>query len=176
LDNWSFQFVIDSFSNLCDIFGVANTKNHAYLSDQQVLNFTIGLCETLSQESAAQEIADILLKLLTPQELRMLVVRLQIQKMLLEFSTYSEIKDELHVSSGTISRVKLLLEQTGNRTSRPATDLGGLQDAAYVNHGRYRNLNTTHMNGPLGKYSYGAWPVEMLGLIIKAIFEKQEPP
>jgi uncharacterized protein YerC len=159
-----------------NLLTVANTKNHAYLSDQEVLNLTIGLCETLSNTSTLEDIASILLKLLSPQELRMLIIRLRVQKMLLENVSYEAIKKELHVSSGTISRAKLLLEQNGIRPTRQkkADDaLAFRHDQDYQGHTprKVRKITT-----PMTKYSANAWPIEFIGAFIDALQKKTKPP
>lgn len=155
---------------------MANTRNHAYLSDQQVLNLTIGLCETFSGATSVEDTASLLLKLMSPQELRTLIIRLRVQKMLLEGATYASIKQELHVSSGTIARMKLLLEQNG---IRPVFHNIAMFDDVKRRQPiptNYPAQRVRRKKGVLAMYGANAWPIDFLGALIEALQKKSKPP
>lgn len=151
---------------------MANTKNHALLPDQKIFALIIGLCDEISKTDSSKEAASLLASLLTPQEIRMLSIRLQIRKMLLDKKGYQHIKDELGVSAGTISRVRLSLEHIDKR---PRLDKPTLEDASHKSR-IGQTTKSRRPKGPLAKYSSGANPVNLLATVLREIAEKRPPP
>lgn len=63
-------------------------------------------------------VALLLRDLLTTKEVKNLAKRLQIAKMLMKGEKYTDIADELHCSLGTVSKVKIWVEQGGHGFQR----------------------------------------------------------
>ena len=77
---------------------------------QEVL---LELCQAMAMVKSLPEVAKVLGDLLSDQEIQMVGKRLQIAKMLLSGSKYSDIKKDLRVSQPTIARINLWLQQAG---------------------------------------------------------------
>lgn len=151
---------------------MTNTRNHALLSDQKIFALVIGLCNEISKSSSTADAANLLASLLTPQEIRTLSIRLQIREMLLNGRGYQEIRDELGVSLGTISRVRLSLEHLDKRPRSSNFRSPGRPSKAQTPLPPKRKGPA----GPLAKYSSNGWPIQLLATILKEIFEKRTPP
>jgi uncharacterized protein YerC len=151
---------------------VANTKNHAFLSDQKIFALIIGLCEEIKTASSTTDAADLLANLLTPQEIRMIAIRLRIKEMLKSGLGYMDIHKELGVSLGTISRVKLGQEYLDKRPRSSVSKQKTVPDST---------PNTKHRNnrptpGPMAKYSSLGWPIHLIAAVIKEVSEKNRFP
>jgi uncharacterized protein YerC len=158
----------------CEIFSLmANTKNHAFLSDQKIFALIVGLCDEISKTSSPENAATLLAALLTPQEIRMLSIRLRIREMLLGGKKYEQIKADLGASAGTISRVRLALEHLDERPrSLPpivpkAVALTNASSKQTAKHPQY---------GSMTKYAANDWPIQLLASILRQIAEKRPPP
>ncbi len=145
---------------------MANTKNHALLSDEFVLMLIIDLCATFFDISSTKEVADILSTLLTPQEIRMLAIRLHIGKMLSKGSSYEEIKRKLNVSSATISRVRLGRELSNDR---PRANRVVAKRRSNTRSSRPQSSSSRMRRG---KYTATTlWPIEALSQVMRYISE-----
>jgi uncharacterized protein YerC len=151
---------------------MANTKNHANLPDQKIFALIIGLCEEVKATNSTIDAANLLASLLTPQEIRMIAIRLRIREMLENNSGYMDIRAELGVSLGTISRVKLGLEHLDKR---PRSDRSAREDSSVITRNKNNN-RSLGLSGPMTKYSSSGWPVQLLASAIREIIEKTRPP
>lgn len=83
------------------------------LSKKEREELILEFCEAFVAIKNLEEAASFLKDLLGRQEIEMLAKRLRIAKLLLEGKKYGEIQEELRVSHGTIARVNLWLETSG---------------------------------------------------------------
>jgi uncharacterized protein YerC len=151
---------------------MANTTNHAYLPDQKILALIIGLCEEIKTAGSTTDAADLLANLLTPQEIRMIAIRLRIKEMLDGGMGYIAIREELGVSLGTISRVRLGQEHLDKRPRSTGSPRKKTPDHPLAT----RSQANTSLSGPMGKYSSLGWPIHFLAAAIKEITEKNRSP
>lgn len=154
---------------MCEYFFVANSKNHAYLSDQEILSIVIGLCEKISGTSSVQDAIDMLSILFTPQEIRMVAIRLRICELILLDYSYKEISTILHVSGATISRTRFSME---THNIRP-TEMPGAEFKQPADYNKpYRRSQKAYT----GAYREVFWPIETLGNVLQKYFESRPPP
>jgi len=83
------------------------------LTKEEETNLIIEFCCAVAKLSSTEEAALFVKDLLSKQEVRMLAKRLKIAKMLMNNLSYSDISKDLRVSPGTIARVNLWLNQSG---------------------------------------------------------------
>jgi len=76
-------------------------------------NLIIDFCTMVADLRSPEEAVLFIRDLLSKQEIRMLSKRLKIAKMLIDGDKYSDIITELKVSAGTISRINLWLNRSG---------------------------------------------------------------
>ena len=74
----------------------------------------IWLCEAISKLRDSKEAAEFLKDLLSRQEAEMLARRLKTAELLMDGLTYSEIADNLKISSGTIAKIHEWLRLSGS--------------------------------------------------------------
>lgn len=88
-------------------------RHHQRLSRLEVEKIFYLLCLAVSKADDINRAAKFLRDLLSYQESEMIAKRLKIAELLLEGKTYSEIREILKVSSGTISRIHEWLKMSG---------------------------------------------------------------
>ncbi len=152
---------------------MSNTKNHAHLSDQKMLTIVIGLCVGIAKAKTAYDAAELMTAILTPQETRTIAIRLKIREMLKKGCGYDHIKSDLSVSTGTISRVKLTMEQMDRRPKHTEgkPDVSGIlrNDQSSDSGSGNARVKPSHKHVP---YEEGMWPIELLGNLFRAVFAK----
>ncbi len=155
---------------------MSNTKNHAHLPDQKMLTIVIGLCVEIAEAKTAYEAAELLTALLTPQEARTIAIRLKIRKMLKQGCGYDHIRSDLSVSAGTISRVKLIMEEMDRQPRQPRQkpDISGLVTLNNSPKGPAASGSSANRKRT-GAYEEGRWPIEVLGNLLRVLFEKDKP-
>ena len=152
---------------------MSNTKNHAHLSDQKMLTIVIGLCEAVAEAKTAHDAAELLTALLTPQEARTIALRLKIREMLNQGCGYDHIRSDLAVSAGTISRVKLIMEEMDRQPRHPRQepDIAGL--ITLEKSPRNPRVGSSSANRKRTEpYEEGRWPIEVLGSLLREIFDR----
>jgi hypothetical protein len=97
---------------------------------------------------------------------------LKIRKMLVAGAKYIQIKAELKTSAGTISRVRLALENIGERPRSLDSQPPKSQIPTSSSTNRYSN----YPRGPMAKYASLGWPVQLLATIFREVAEKRPPP
>ncbi len=150
---------------------MVNTINHARLSDQKVLALLVGLYESVAKSNSPHLAANLLAILLTPQELRTTAIRLRIIQMLEAGYQYKSIQRELHVSSGTVARIRLALEHgSASRSLR-----GGATPDIDIEQSRVNRNRTYGRSGQRhGKYAEWLWPAEVITSIVKGISQAKK--
>ena len=83
------------------------------LSKEEREKLILEFCQALAVIKNVEEAAQFVKDLLGAQEIEMIAKRLKIAKLLLDGKTYEEIREELKVASGTISRVHIWLQMSG---------------------------------------------------------------
>jgi TrpR-related protein YerC/YecD len=83
------------------------------LSKKEQMGLILEFCEAVVAIRNIEEAASFIKDLLGEQEIEMLAKRLKVAKLLLSGRTHEEIRDELKVSFGTISRVSLWVKTSG---------------------------------------------------------------
>ncbi|MFA5867753.1 MAG: Trp family transcriptional regulator [Actinomycetota bacterium] len=149
---------------------MANTNNHALLSDDRILELYILLCEEICLADTPGQVAELLCRLLTPQELRMVAIRLEVRRMLCGGATYAEISNSLAVSNDTISRIRLSLEHTGlrPRQTHSLAENNPIGESLIFNP---KAINESHTS-LLNKYPQYFWPAQILANIVRASSKK----
>lgn len=83
------------------------------LSQKEQEQLILEFCEAMLSLKNLHEIVNFLKDIFTKQEIEMVSKRLKIARLLLEGKTYEEIKNDLKVSYGTISRINVWLKVSG---------------------------------------------------------------
>lgn len=83
------------------------------LSPKEQEQFLLEFCEAMLSLKSLKEVVSFLKDIFTKQEIEMISKRLKIARLLLEGKTYEEIRKDLKVSNGTISRVNVWLKISG---------------------------------------------------------------
>lgn len=93
------------------------------LTREEKLDLMFDLIYSFKLVKEPLETALFLQDLLTANEIRNLAVRLRIAKLLLAGHTFGEIQEEIHVSSATITKVSVWLDQGGEGLRRVISKL-----------------------------------------------------
>ncbi|MFA5872283.1 MAG: Trp family transcriptional regulator [Parcubacteria group bacterium] len=89
-------------------------KHHTKLSKKEVERIFYQLCLAISRTKNINIASKLLRDLLSYQEAEMLAKRLKIAELVLEGDTYSQIRESLKVSPGTIARIQEWLKISGD--------------------------------------------------------------
>lgn len=84
------------------------------LSKEKVLDLTFDLINVFSLAKTPSESADLLKDVLTADEIKDIAKRIRIAKMLITGESQREIANSLHCSLGTITKVSIWLQASGN--------------------------------------------------------------
>lgn len=83
------------------------------LSRDEVEKIFFKLCFAIAEMKSPKEVAEFVRDLLSFQEAEMVAKRLVIAEMILDNSSYEEIREKLKVSNGTIAKVQAWLKLSG---------------------------------------------------------------
>lgn len=128
------------------------------------------LCFAISDSKTIQESADFLRDLLSYQEAEMIAKRLKIAGLLLENSTYEEIKEKLKVSFGTISRVQEWLKISGDGYRKA---IEGIKRSGVDKPKKMKN-NPATLSAIKKRYPMYYWPEILLDNIARNMNKRQK--
>lgn len=99
----------------CMVVNITNmlTKGSSKLTPKRRKELILDLCRAFSTLKSPEEVADVLLDLLTPKEIETIAKRLQIAEQLIHKIDYSSIRQDLRVGFSTIARVNTWLNLAG---------------------------------------------------------------
>ncbi|OGD57449.1 hypothetical protein A2V71_03465 [Candidatus Berkelbacteria bacterium RBG_13_40_8] len=92
---------------------MAKYTKRQHLKKEEETNLIIEFCNAVASLSSTEEAALFIKDILSKQETRMMAKRLKIAKLLIRGKSYIDIATELKVGQGTIARINLWLNQSG---------------------------------------------------------------
>lgn len=147
-------------------------KHHEKLSRAEVEKIFYLLCLAVSKAADVNNAAKFLRDLLSYQETEMIAKRLKIAELLLEGKTYSEIRQILKVSVGTIARVQGWLKMSGEGyrwvIQQTKNDMNKLEGKITT------NSNYSHWSQLKKKYPSYYWPQLLLEELISNANKRQK--
>ena len=138
------------------------------LSKEKSQDMVIDLCEAIAATRNSREAADLLTDILGKQELEMVAKRLRVAELLLDGCKYEEITDELKVSPGTIARVQIWLQNSGEGYRLI------IERTKSKSKSRETNDQPVRLSAIKKKYPGYFWPQIMLDYWIKNSSAKQK--
>jgi uncharacterized protein YerC len=142
---------------------MAKFHRHNRLPTEEREEYFIQLCFVLSRAKNIMEAANILKDLLTEQEVEMISKRLQIADLLIDGSSYSEIKRVLKTSDSTIARVHEWLKLAGDGFRLAKEKLKAYEHQEK----RKASMEKSSWGGIKRKYPIYFWPQIILEEVIK---------
>lgn len=143
-------------------------KFESKLSKEEVGKIFYKLCLAISEIKKPEEASSFLGDLLSLQEAEMIAKRLKIAELILEGSSYEEIRKKLKVSYGTIARVQEWLKISGEGYRQAVKRTKG-EDIEIKKECPTINLNTIKK-----RYPIYYWPEILLENIIKTADARQK--